>query len=393
MLSPAAERRRVTELMEQTGFHLPLDAIAGTLSVPQQRVVEILHALTLEARIFIMDEPTASLGGRESEAVEELVLRLRDAGHTVIYVSHQLGEVLRLTDRVAVLRDGHLATTEPTGDLTRTRLAELMLGRHLEMEFPERARQPRDVALEVTGLTVAPWVDDVSLSVRAGEVVGLAGLMGSGRSTIARAIAGAERPTSGSVSIRGRMLDLRSPASAIAQGVVLVPEDRKVEGLVLSKSVAWNISMTDLPAVSPRGLLDQGAEDRQAASLVDRLGIKVASLRTRAGALSGGNQQKVSIAKWLTRDRAVVILDEPTRGIDVGGKLEVFRLIEELAAAGLAVLLITSELSELAGMADRVLVISHGRVRAELEGVMDEEMMLRVLHDLEDRAQPQDLVA
>jgi ABC-type sugar transport system ATPase subunit len=340
-----------------------------------------------------MDEPTASLGGRESEAVEELVLRLREAGHTVIYVSHQLGEVLRLADRVAVLRDGRLAAVETTEGLTRTRLAELMLGRRLEVEFPPRTRSIGEPVLAVAGLSVAPWVEDVSFEVRAGEVVGLAGLMGSGRSTLARAIAGATDITSGTISLRGAPLRLGSPADAIAAGIVLVPEDRKVEGLILSKSVAWNISLTDLPAVSPRGLMDFTAEDRQASSLVERLAIKVAALRTRAGSLSGGNQQKVSIAKWLTRERAVVILDEPTRGIDVGGKLEVFRLIEELAAAGLAVLLISSELNELAGMADRVLVMSQGRIEAELKDGFDEEGMLRVLHDLEDHPHPVDCVA
>jgi ABC-type sugar transport system ATPase subunit len=393
VLSPRAERRLVEELMERTGFHVPLDAVAGTLSVPQQRVVEILHALTHEARIFIMDEPTASLGGRETEVVEELVLRLKAAGHTVIYVSHQLGEVLRLTDRVAVLRDGHLAAVEATEGLTRTRLAELMLGRRLDVEFPPRARSIGEPVLAVDRLSVAPWVEDVSFTVRAGEVVGLAGLMGSGRSTLARAIAGGIRSTAGTITLRGAPLRLRSPADAIAAGIVLVPEDRKVEGLILSKSVAWNIAMTDLPAVSPRGLMDFAAEDRQAASLVERLSIKIATLRSRAGSLSGGNQQKVSIAKWLTRERAVVILDEPTRGIDVGGKLEVFRLIEELAGAGLAVLLISSELNELAGMADRVLVMSQGRIEAELQDGFDEEGMLRVLHDLEDQPHAVERVA
>ena len=389
VLSPAAERRLVGELMERTGFHVPMEAIAGSLSVPQQRVVEILHALTHDARIFIMDEPTASLGGRESEAVEELVVRLNGAGHTIIYVSHQLGEVLRLADRVAVLRDGQLAAVETTDGLSRTRLAELMLGRSLGMEFPTRSRVPGDTVLRVTGLSVEPWVRDVSFDVRAGEVVGLAGLMGSGRSTLARAVAGVDRMTSGEVALRGRVLALRRPADAIRAGIVLVPEDRKVEGLILSKSVAWNISMTDMAAVSPAGLMDVAAEERQAASLVERLAIRVASLRTRAGALSGGNQQKVSIAKWLTRERAVVILDEPTRGIDVGGKVEVFGLIEELAAAGLAVVLISSELNELAGMADRVLVMSQGRMEAELTDGFDEEGMLRVLHDLEDQPHPQ----
>jgi ribose transport system ATP-binding protein len=382
LLSPGAERRIVKGLMERTGFGVPMEARAGDLSVPQQRIVEILRALARDARIFIMDEPTASLGGRESDAVKELVLQLKATGHTVVYVSHQLGEVLELTDHVAVLRDGRLAAFERTTDLTRKQLAELMLGRGLEMEFPPRTRRPGDVVIEVADLAVRPVVHDVSFSVRAGEILGLAGLVGSGRTTVARAIAGGVRPTGGSIRMHGKTLRSKSPADAIAAGIVLVPEDRKVEGLILSKSVAWNISMTDLPAISPGGLINRRREDQRAETLVSRLAIKTASLATAARSLSGGNQQKVSIAKWLARDRELIILDEPTRGIDIGGKLEVFRLMEDLAADGLAVLFISSELNELAGMADRVLIMAAGRVAAELTGTLDEETILSALHDL-----------
>jgi ABC-type sugar transport system ATPase subunit len=388
LLSPVGERRRLSELMERTGFEVPPDARVRELSVPQQRVVEILRALAHDARIFIMDEPTASLGGRESDAVRALVHQLKAAGHTVIYVSHQLGEVLELADHVAVLRDGRLAALERTGSLTRTRLAELMLGRTLEMEFPERTRVAGETVLEVRDLCVRPTVRSVSLSIRAGEVLGLAGLVGSGRTTLARTLAGDIRASSGAVLLHGRPLRSQSPAAAIEAGIVLVPEDRKAEGLILSKPVAWNITLTDIRAITPRGLVDAVSERLQAQALVDRLGIKVASLRSPAGSLSGGNQQKLSIAKWLTRERAVVILDEPTRGIDVGGKLEVFRLIEDLASDGLAVLLISSELNELAGMADRVIVMSGGTIAAELSGDMDEEAILTALHDLADEPRP-----
>ncbi len=330
----------------------------------------MLRSLARQARLVIMDEPTSALTADEAQRLFELVRRLRDRGVTIVYVSHFLEEVLELVDTVSVLRDGRLVQTTPAAAQTPERLVTTMLGRSLELALPAKRYPPADarVVLAVRGLRNPPAVQEVSLEVRAGEIVGLAGLIGSGRSEVARAIFGADRPVAGTIELDGRPLRIRAPRDGVRAGVVMLPEDRKSQGLFLLRSIVDNVTLPHLRRVSAAGVVAARRERRAAADLMRRVDVRARGPGAKVLTLSGGNQQKVLFAKWMFERARVFIADEPTRGVDVGAKRAIYDLITSLAADGVAVLLISSEHEEVLGLAHRVLVMRGGRIVAELAG-------------------------
>ncbi len=348
------------------------------LGVALQQMTEIAKALIAEARVLILDEPTAAITAEEANQLFRIVAALRDQGAAIIFISHHLEDATRIGDRVTVLRDGKLVVTRPMAGTTPRELIRLMVGRELTQQFPERPHEPGPVALKVSGLNRQGVLRDVSFTVRQGEIVGIAGLVGAGRTEVARAIFGIDRIDSGEIEIHGRPARVANPRQAIRHRLALLPEDRKQQGLVLLLSVADNIVMAapeKLPA--PPGLVPPGQRVRVADRFIQALRIRTPSALQRVMNLSGGNQQKVVLAKWLLTEADIFFFDEPTRGIDVGAKVEVYRLMNELLARGAAIVMISSELPEVLGMSDRILVMREGRIVAEMaaadatqEGVM-----------------------
>jgi ABC-type sugar transport system ATPase subunit len=359
-------RAQARAALERLGATVPVDQPVGTLSPAMQTMVTLARALSREARVLILDEPTASLTDQEIGHLFEVIHRLRDDGVAVLYVSHRLEEIFALCDRVSVMRDGDLVATEEASALTVDRLIELMVGRAAGQLFPDRDTTPGEVVLAAEGLT-GHRVRDVDLQVRAGEVLGVAGLGGSGRSELLRLLSGAQRPQDGRLLLRGQPRRLRSPKAALRAGVALVPEERRTQGLVLTQSVGENLVSAVLGRLALFGTLRRPQRERaRAQALVTELRIRVASLRQNVAELSGGNQQKVVLGKFLARDPMVLLLDEPTRGIDVGTKAEIYRLVRELTTQGRAVVLVSSELAEVIGLADRIVVLHEGRLVTEL---------------------------
>ncbi len=371
--------RRYSALVRDAGIELPPRKLARSLRVADQQKVEILRAIARDAKILVMDEPASALTTDESAKLFELVRQLRVRGTTIVYVSHLLTEVLELADTVTVLRDGRLVRTSPAVEETPERLVSAMLGRTMDLTFPDKAPPPGDapVVLSVRGLSRPPAVRDVSFEIRAGEILGLAGLIGSGRSEVARAIFGADRPEHGVVELDGAAVRIRSPRQAIRKGIVMLPEDRKSQGLLMLRSIVDNVTLPHLGEVSKAGLMPLRAERRQASELMQRIDVRAKSSSARVNTLSGGNQQKVLFAKWLFRRPRVFIADEPTRGVDVGAKRAIYELINSLAAEGIAVLLISSEHEEILGLAHRVLVMRAGGIVAEFDHkTMSEDAVL-----------------
>jgi ribose transport system ATP-binding protein len=353
------------------------------LSIGQQQLVEIARALSLRSRVLIMDEPTSSLARRETERLFAVIRELRRDGIGVLYISHRLKEVGEIADRVAVLRDGRNAGGLERDAIRHDAMVRLMVGRELK-QFFQRSRTPpagEKPALRVRGLRLPVGSGrPFDFEVRRGEVVGLAGLMGSGRSELAEALFGVQPPTAGEVEVAGRAVTIRTPAGAIGEGIFLVPEDRRSQGLVLPASVRENVSLASLDRLATAlGLIARRRETVLAGEMCERLGIRTPSVEQTVGLLSGGNQQKVVLAKWLARTPRLLILDEPTRGVDVGAKTEIYALIDELAARGVAVLMISSDLEEILGMSDRVLVMHEGTLAGELaRDVLSEESVMHL---------------
>ena len=347
---------------------VPLDParLARGLSIADQQVVEIGKALSLDARVIVMDEPTAALSAAEVDRLFEVVRTLRANGAAVLFISHRLEEVFTICQRVTVMRDGRHVLTSPLAGLVAADLVRAMVGRELAERPPEAGgATPGEPLLAVERLTREGIFTDISFTVRAGEIVALAGLVGSGRSEVARAVFGIDRYDAGSVTVRGRQLRKASPTSAMAAGVGFVPEDRRQQGLVMDMSVQQNVALASLGRLRKGGLIRASAERAMAADWAARLKIRYGRLTDPVDMLSGGNQQKVVLAKWLGRKPAVLIVDEPTRGIDVGTKAEVHHLLVELAKGGVAVLMISSELPEVLGVSDRILVMREGELVAE----------------------------
>jgi len=356
-------RSRARRLLEKIGARIDPESTVNRLTMPEQQLVEIARALGADARILIMDEPTASLGDREVENLFRVIRELKGQGVGIIYISHRLEELPQVADRVTALRDGTLVGTRRMAEVNRADLIRMMVGRELSAVFPKVDAELGDVVLEVHGLGCrAAGVRDVSFSVRAGEILGLAGLVGAGRTELARTLFGLTPADAGEIRLRGKRVAIQSPSQAIALGIAYVPEDRRRHGVILEMSVAANETLATLRLVSSFGFLDFGRERAVAADFVRKLGVKTASIDTPVGNLSGGNQQKVALARWLAAGPAVLILDEPTQGVDVGAKAEIHRLMGELAGRGHAILMISSELPEVLGMSDRVAVMHGGTV-------------------------------
>ena len=369
VIHAGAERRRTKELFERIGVPIHPNTLCRDLTVAQQQVVEIAKCLLLDARIIVMDEPSATLTPREVERLYVIIDELQEQGIGVIYISHRLDEIFDIADRVTVLRDGQHVGTKRIEELTRDKMIEMMVARSLDQEFPKKASQIGEPRLVVQHLTRGRKVQDVSFSVHAGEVVGLTGLVGAGRTETARLLFGADRAERGTIALDGQTLRIRSTRDAMRAGICLLTEDRKSEGLVLGQSVLENFALPNTQRLAPVGLIHRQRENEAFAKYVQSLQIKISGHDQLAATLSGGNQQKVVLAKWLERNAEVIIFDEPTRGIDVGAKYEIYLLMNRLAKAGKAILMISSELPEVLGMSDRILVMHEGRIRGEITAV------------------------
>jgi ABC-type sugar transport system ATPase subunit len=373
------QRARWDALLGHSGFDLARDTLVGSLSVADQQKVEILRALAREAEFIVMDEPTDPLTQDEAEQLYAIVAELRRQGTTILFISHFLEEVLRISDTVTVLRDGHHISTRPAADETASSLVRAMLGRPLELAFPER-RPPSRTAepiLEVRGLSAAGRFDDVSFTLRPGEIVGMAGLVGSGRTEVLRAVFGADPVDGGELLLDGRPVALASPRQAIARGVVMLPESRKEHGLAMARSIAENMVISRLREVSTYGLLRLDRQRELVAAMMSDLDVRASGQDAPVRTLSGGNQQKVLFGKCLMTEPRVLLVDEPTRGVDVGAKRAIYELLATLAAGGMAVLVVSSELEEVLGLAHRVLVMCRGRLVEDLP--WDEASEERVL--------------
>jgi rhamnose transport system ATP-binding protein len=362
----AAMNRDAAEVFARLGVALDPARLARGLSVADQQIVEIAKALSSHARVLVMDEPTAALTTVEVDRLFEVIRTLRGQDAAVLFISHRLEEVFAICQQVTIMRDGRFVRSAAIGDITVDEVIRAMVGRDLDALFPKTHTEPGEVVLEVEGLNREGVLHDISFTVRKGEIVALAGLVGAGRSEVARAIFGIDRRTSGSVRINGLPLPEGSPLAAMAAGVALVPEDRRQQGLVMDLGIDQNIALASLKSLSHLGLIRRSSEQALAATWASRLQLKFGRIKNAVSTLSGGNQQKVVLGKWLARDPSLLIIDEPTRGIDVGTKAEVHRILDDLVANGLAVLMISSELPEVLGMADRVLVMREGRIATEL---------------------------
>lgn len=380
ILTDRDARRRFRELVEEAGLELSPNALAGRLSVADQQKTEILRTLARNAEAIIMDEPTAALSSEQSERLLESVKGLRERGKTVIYVSHFLEEVLEIADTITVLKDGDVVRTGPAANETTESLVLAMLGRPLDLAFP--AKKPPELAapvvIEVDGLRRAGAFEGISFDVREGEILGLAGLVGSGRTEVARAIFGADPVDGGEMRLRGGRFRPRSPHGAISAGVALLPESRKQQGLLMNQSITDNMTLPHLGDVTRYGVLRLRQRQARVQEVMSSLGVRAASDRAAVGTLSGGNQQKILLGRWLFVAPELLIADEPTRGVDVGAKRAIYELIAELAAGGMAVILISSEFEEVYGLAHRLLVLRNGRLAGEFAGdVIDPEAVMR----------------
>ncbi|MEV6902192.1 sugar ABC transporter ATP-binding protein [Amycolatopsis sp. NPDC051372] len=366
MIDRAAIRAEAERLFARLGVRIDPNRPARGLSIADQQIVEIAKALSADARVLIMDEPTAALSLVEVERLFSVARALRDEGAAIMFISHRFEEIVDLCQRVTIMRDGRHVSTDEVADVTVDEMVRRMVGRDLDALFPKQDVEPGAVVLEVDGLTREGVFRDVSFSVRAGEIVAFAGLVGAGRSEVVQAVFGVDERDAGVVRLNGKKLKPHSPRASMAAGMALVPEDRRQQGLVMDLSIERNVTLPRARALSKLGLLLGPGERREALRWTERLRTKYGRLGDAVGTLSGGNQQKVVLAKWLAMAPRVLIVDEPTRGIDVGTKAEVHRLMSSLAAEGVAVVMVSSELPEVLGMADRVLVMREGRIVAEI---------------------------
>lgn len=345
---------------------ISLDEKAGNCSVGEQQMIEIAKALMTNAEVIVMDEPTAALTEREIQHLFEVINTLRKQNVSIVYISHRMEEIFTICDRITVMRDGKTVDTKPIPETNFDEVVRKMVGRELTDRFPARKPTVGDVVLEVKHLSRAGEFQDVSFTARSGEIVGVSGLMGAGRTEIMRSLFGLSHPDSGVIKMNGEEVKIHNPAQAVEKGIGFITEDRKVEGLVLDFSIRENVALPNLKSFSPRGIIDQKNENEFVNLLIERLKIKTESAETSAGSLSGGNQQKVVIAKWIGIGPRVLILDEPTRGVDVGAKREIYQLMNELTDRGVAIIMVSSELPEVIGMSDRILVVHEGRISGEL---------------------------
>ena len=392
MVDRPALRKQARAALGLIGLDIDLDQPVGELGIARQQLVEIAKALSLDARMLILDEPTAALTRREIAALFSVVHDLRERGVGMVFISHHLDEIAEVGDSVSVLRDGKFVAEVPA-DTAEPELVRLMVGRDISQQFPRRREYtgPSEPLLEVEGLSIKGLVNNMSFTVHAGEVVGLAGLVGAGRTEVVRAVAGVDPYDSGAVTIKGRKIPRHNISAGIKAGLGHVPEDRKVQGLVLDASVNENIGYATLASTAKAGLVDFKGQRDKAQDVAGKLRIRMSGLDQTVRSLSGGNQQKAVFGRWIAAGAKVLLLDEPTRGVDVGAKVEIYELINSVTAAGGAVLMVSSELPEVLGMSDRILVMSGGHLSGELaaeDATQDKVMTLAVrdvVRDLEDK--------
>lgn len=358
-------RRRAREIVEDLGMDIDINAQVSSLTVAKKQIVEIMHAINNNSRILIMDEPSAVLTDRELEVMFRIVKQLRDEGITIIYISHRLDEIFGLCSNVSVLRDGRHIDTIPVASVDRQGLINMMVGREMGQEYPKEVGNVGGTILEVKNLSRG-ILQDISFEVKSGEVFGISGLVGAGRTELARAILGIDKPESGEVYVRGKKVHYRTFADAIRDGLGLIPEDRKLQGLVQIMSVKRNTTLVNMKRVLRAGVISSSLEEKLSKEYADKLHVVTPSMETEVQYLSGGNQQKVVIAKWLFQNSEILFLDEPTRGIDVGAKAEIYRLINRMAKEGKTIIMISSEMPELLGMCDRIMVMHEGHKMGEL---------------------------
>lgn len=358
-------RRCAREIVEDLGMDIDINAQVSSLTVAKKQIVEIMHAINNNSRILIMDEPSAVLTDRELEVMFRIVKQLRDEGITIIYISHRLDEIFGLCSNVSVLRDGCHIDTIPVASVDRQGLINMMVGREMGQEYPKEVGNVGGTILEVKNLSRG-ILQDISFEVKSGEVFGISGLVGAGRTELARAILGIDKPESGEVYVRGKKVHYRTFADAIRDGLGLIPEDRKLQGLVQIMSVKRNTTLVNMKRVLRAGVISSSLEEKLSKEYADKLHVVTPSMETEVQYLSGGNQQKVVIAKWLFQNSEILFLDEPTRGIDVGAKAEIYRLINRMAKEGKTIIMISSEMPELLGMCDRIMVMHEGHKMGEL---------------------------
>lgn len=358
-------RRRAQEIVDDLGMDIDVNAQVSSLTVARKQIVEIMHAINANSQVLVMDEPSAVLTDRELEIMFRIVRQLREKGITIIYISHRLDEVFDLCDNVTVLRDGQMIDTLPIEKVTRQGLINMMVGREMGQEYPKEKVEIGDTILKVDHL-VNGMLKDISFEVKHGEIFGISGLVGAGRTELARAILGIDKIKSGEVYVRGKKVKYRNFRSAIKDGLGLVPEDRKLQGLVQIMSVEKNTTLVALDKVIKGGVIQNNLEEKAANEYVEKLRTMTPSIKTEVQFLSGGNQQKVVIAKWLFQEAEILFLDEPTRGIDVGAKAEIYRLMTQMVKEGKTVIMISSEMPELLGMCDRIMVMHEGHKMGEL---------------------------
>ena len=358
--------KQTGELLEMLHIKLNPRAKMGSLRVADQQLVEIAKAVSQDARILIMDEPTSSITDREVENLYKIIRDLQKRGTGIVYISHKMDEVYEITDKITILRDGESIATWETKEATNGMVVKAMVGRELTEQYPKREAHIGEPILELKGLTRAGEFEDINLTLHKGEILGLVGLVGAGRTELMQALFGLTRLEKGEIILKGQKVELKKPSDAIRQGIAYVTEDRKGEGLVLPMSIAHNTTLPSMKEFSSKVFIRSGAEKKRTNEILSELKVKMASPRLAVKNLSGGNQQKVVLAKWMMKDPDVIIFDEPTRGIDVGAKAEIYKLMNEFVAKGKAVIMISSEMPEAMGMSDRILVISNHRLSGEL---------------------------
>ena len=374
-----AMRKKAKEVMDLVGVNIPVDAVMSDLSVGQQQMVEICKALMVDAKVLIMDEPTAALTESETEGLFKVINGLREKGVSIVYISHRMEEIFQLCDRITVLRDGAYVDTRYIKDINMDDIVQMMIGREIGERYPKREATIGGEVLRVEGLSHTKLFRDVSFSVRAGEVLGVAGLMGAGRTEIMQALFGNLPVVSGKVFIEGKEVTIRNPRQAIEAGIGFITEDRKTEGLLLEKSIADNIELANLGKVSDKGVLNKKKGAELVKRGIEEFRVKCFGPQHECGNLSGGNQQKVVLAKWIYTDPKILILDEPTRGVDIGAKKEIYTVINDLAAKGVAVIMVSSELPEVLGMSDRIMVVHEGHVTGIIDGATADQAKVMTL--------------
>ncbi|MEM5013208.1 sugar ABC transporter ATP-binding protein [Niallia taxi] len=376
-LKTAEMKALANKQFERLSVSIPLDKEAGSCSVGEQQMIEIAKALMTEAKVIIMDEPTAALTEREISKLFDVISSLKKEGVSIVYISHRMEEIFSICDRITVMRDGKTVDTKAIAATNFDEVVRKMVGRELTDRFPTRNQSLGETVLEVKGLTKSGYFEDINFSVRAGEIVGVSGLMGAGRTEIMRTIFGLDSSESGEIWLNGKKVHIKTPAQAVKLGIGFITEDRKDEGLILDFSIKDNIVLPTLASFAPKGIIREKSETDFVNMLIKRLTVKAESKDIAVGRLSGGNQQKVVIAKWVGIGPKLLILDEPTRGVDVGAKREIYQLMNELTERGVAIIMVSSELPEILGMSDRILVVHEGKVNGELlkENATQEKIM------------------